>query len=121
MPGDDDENAPVKAKAFLIDPVSMTVVWANESAAGDLAEGGGAVAIERAVPVAGITEALRAVAETGVPRHLSAGLISSGRGSVSIVASVHRLPDGKLLLLTENAFQARGRGENDAARQHRRR
>lgn len=55
MPGDDDENAPVKAKAFLIDPVSMTVVWANESAAGDLAEGGGAVAIERAVPVAGMS------------------------------------------------------------------
>jgi hypothetical protein len=107
-----DCDVPVKAKAVLIDPQSMTVVWANEAASeGDAGEAHGALAglsVDRIVPMAealGLPEALRAVAETGVARHLRADLVSMARGSVAMVVSVYRLPDGTLLVLIENAWQ----------------
>jgi hypothetical protein len=115
-----DRSVPVKAKAVLIDPQSMTVAWANEAASeGDLGEAYEVLpgsSIDRLVPMAealGVPEALRSVAETGVARHLSADLVSMARGSVAMVVSVYRLPDGMLLVLIENAWQM---GERKAAR-----
>lgn len=107
-----DRDVPVKAKAVLIDAQSMTVVWANEAAgdrdpdapSGTFSEAG----VDRFVPMAavlGVPEALRSVAETGVARHVRADLVSTARGSVAMVVSVYRLPDGMLLVLVENAWQ----------------
>ncbi len=117
-----DRDVPVKAKAVLIDPQSMTVVWANEAASeGDAGEARGMLpgnSIDRLVPMAealGIPEALRSVAEAGVARHLRADLVSMARGSVAMVVSVYRLPDGMLLVLIENAWQM---GERKAGSRH---
>lgn len=89
----------------------MTVQWLNESAAQDstveVGEDRGISLIE-AVPMAellGLPDALRRVHETGIAEHLSTGLVSTTRGSVALVTSVYRLPDGQLLVLTENAWQ----------------
>jgi hypothetical protein len=114
----DERAAPVKAKAVLIDPQAMTVSWMNEAGAQDFPGAESTLAgtpVERAVPLAellGVPKALRDAARTGEPRHLHADLVSSAKGSVAIVASVYRLPDGQLLLLMENAFQV-SRGARD--------
>lgn len=118
----DDRDVPVKAKAVLIDPQSMTVVWANEAASdGDPGFALGTppgTSVDRFVPMAealGVPEALRSVAETGVARHLRADLVSTVRGSVAMIISVYRLPDGLLLVLIENAWQI---GERKARPRH---
>lgn len=113
----DEPNTPVKARATLIDPQSMVVLWMNESVSearsnldSDTTLSG--VSIEQAVPMAealGVPEALRVVADTGVAQHLRTELISTARGSVEIAVSIYRLPDGKLLVLTENAWHAEHR------------
>jgi len=110
----DEQAIPVKAKAVLIDPASLTVVWMNESAAQGLGDphghATGDVPLESVVPMAeslGVPEAVRAVADTGVARHLQTKLVSTTRGSVTIVMSMYRLPDGPVLLVIENAWQPR--------------
>lgn len=105
------EGEPVKTKAVLIDPVSMTVVWMNEAAAHDARDPGSAVGAPFAeanpMPdVLRVPEALREVATTGVPRHLRTGLVSTARGSLAVVVSIYRLPDGMLLMLSDNAWAA---------------
>ncbi len=117
MQSREEPTGPVKTKAILIDAASMTVLWMNEAALQDLSEYDAAsvagVPVAEGVPLSdilGAPEALRAVAETGVPQHLRANLVSTSRGSMVIVASVYRLPDGNLLLLIENAWQF-GRGK----------
>ena len=107
----DEQDVPVKAKVVLIDPHAMTVVWMNESAAQDLSDVSLTVpdvTIEQALPLGetlGVPEALRSVAETGVARHLRTNLVSTSQGSMAIATSVYRLPDGMVLVLTENAWQ----------------
>ncbi|HEY3317766.1 MAG TPA: hypothetical protein VGK50_05035 [Coriobacteriia bacterium] len=121
MQSAEGRDVPVKAKAVLIDPASMTVSWINESAAQDFSDRGGdgvcGLPAEEALPMTGavgVPEAVRYVAETGVARHLRTGLVSTAKGSVAIVTSVYRLPDGRVLVLTENAWQAeRGTTERD--------
>lgn len=111
MQSPDEQDIPVKAKAVLIDPRSMTVVWMNESAAQGLSDVGisvPGVTIEQALPMGetlGIPEALKSVAETGVARHLRTNLVSTSQGSMAIATSLYRLPDGTVLVLTENAWQ----------------
>jgi hypothetical protein len=107
----DEQVTPVETKAVLVDPRSMTVVWMNESAARDFPgrddDPPAAVTIEEALPmtgVMGVPEAMRAVADTGVAQHLRIDVVSTARGSVALVASIYRLPDGHLLVLTENAW-----------------
>lgn len=104
----DEQNPPVKAKAVLIDPGSMRVLWMNESASQGLSDRDidsvSGVPIDQVIPMAeasGVPEALRAVADTGVARHLRTGLVSTAKGSVVIATSIYRLPDGRLLVLTE--------------------
>lgn len=101
---------PVRARLALVDPESMTVVWANEAALEMLSDDAlpAGATIEQIVPMAaamGVAEALVEVASTGVPRHFQADLVSTGRGNVAMVTSVYRLPDGSLLVATENAWQ----------------
>jgi EAL domain-containing protein (putative c-di-GMP-specific phosphodiesterase class I) len=97
----DRQTAPVKAQALLIDPATLEVLWASASES--------PVPLEHVVPTAeamGLREALRAVAATGAPRHLSADVVSMARKSVALVVSIHRLPDGTLMLLVEHALHA---------------
>lgn len=105
------EAGPVKAKAFLVDPATMKVVWMNESAAQDVSCED--MSVEKAIPLAemtGVPGALREVASSGVPRHLRADVISTVRGSMAVVTSVYRLPDGKVLVLSEQAWHSERRG-----------
>lgn len=121
------DNFAGKTKAALIDPEKLEVVWANEAAAGSLGATGGdgeRIPLEQAIPLprdVGVAEALAAVAADGATRRLEASLVSSGRGRLLIVTSIHRLPDGMLLALTENTFQVQERGESVARRPGRRR
>ena len=111
MQSPDEQDVPVKAKAVLIDPRSMTVVWRNEAAAEGLSDAGSSaptVTIEQALPLGetlGVPEALQSVAETGIARHLRTNLVSTSQGSMAIATSIYRLPDGMVLVLTENAWQ----------------
>jgi hypothetical protein len=121
LQGADDHDAPVRAKAVLIDPVAMTVVWMNESGLQDLSGEEDSVLglpVEQAMPMAemlGLPAALRTVADTGVAQHLRTGLVSTVKGSVEIVTSVYRLPDGELLVVTENAWQPLQRSTGGSA------
>jgi len=108
-----------RAQAILIDPGTMTVVWANEAASEALPDRGRdslpGLPVDQVFPLAGqlgVPEALRAVAETGATEHLRADVFAMSRRSVSLVVSIHRLPDGKLLLLAEHTL----RGHEAAAR-----
>lgn len=120
----DELNSPVNAKAVLIDPTSMTVVWMNEAARHDAPDVASdsmpGAPIDQAIPMAemlGLPAALRSVAKTGVAQHLRANLVSTTKGSVAIVTSVYRLPDGMLLVLTESAWQAaHGKADGSATR-----
>jgi len=120
-----DSETPVKAKAVLIDPDSLSVLWTSDA----VIEGADAeqpASLEQAIPMSemlGLSEALRTVAETGTPAHLSANLVSTGRGAVAYAVSVYRLPDGKLLVLSEHAWHvAEGKKPpTGAKRTHRRR
>lgn len=108
--GESQPGGPVKAKVFLVDPASMKVVWMNESAAEGAAEpdASGELSVAQAVPVAdamGIPVALAAVHRDGEPRHQAADVVSMARGSITLATSVYRLPDGMLLVVSENAWQ----------------
>jgi len=116
---DAEENiAPVKAKAILVDPVFLTVLWMDESAQKDIpgngAGGPPGIPVEKAVPMArvlSLDEALREVSRTGRARHLRKKLVTTSKGGLDFAASVYRLPDGKLLLLMEQDFRARRPGD----------
>lgn len=95
-------------KAALIDPDTMTVLWATGSP-GETAAG--ALSIEEAVPMAGplgVAEAVRDVASTGAPRYLQADLVSTGKGAMAMLVSLHRLPDGNVLALAEHTWVPSG-------------
>lgn len=100
----DEQGVPVRAKAILVDPATMMVMWMNESPS--TAQPGSPV--DNVVPMAeslGVREALRSVADTGVARHLQADLVSTSKGAMAMVVSIYRLPDGMVLVLIENTWQ----------------
>ena len=104
------QGVPVNAKAVLIDADCTTVLWMNESAAGDseVPPDSLPAPLGQVVPISeliGVPEALLAVSRTGVAQHTRTDLVSTSRGRVVIAASMYRLPDGRLLLLIENAWQ----------------
>lgn len=113
---------PVKAKAVLIDPASMRVLWLNESVAAGLGVEPGVpaaeVPIEAVVPADGELsprEVLADVAATGRPRHLRADMLANRLGAVAMLTSVYPLPEGMLLVMTESSFLS-APGEGSPAR-----
>lgn len=124
------EASPVNVKAVLLEPASMSVVWMNESASED-AEGGASSLAEgmplaEAMPLAeqlGVPQAVAAVVRSGETQHLRTGLVSTTRGSLVLATSVYLLPDGMVLVLTENAWQTgrEPKGDGSAHKPHRRR
>jgi hypothetical protein len=105
-----DEGA-VKTRALLVDANSSTVLWLNSAAQSDLGdEPGVGLPIEKAMPLAqmlGVPGALATTAEDGETRHLRTGLVTTSRGGLDIACDISRLPDGTLLVLSENAWQSR--------------
>ena len=108
----DGQAGPVRTKAVLVDPESMTTIWLNESADADSSTSPGEIVgspLEQAMPMAatlGVLKAVREVADTGEPQHLSTDLVSTRRGSVAIATSVYLLPDRNVLVLTEQTWHA---------------
>ena len=108
---------------MLVDPASFTVEWANEAALEDVAPGSGgdrAPTLDDVVPLAarlGVRDALSAVAADGLTRHLQTDVVATAARSVVLVVSVHRLPDGRLLVLAEHTV--RGGEPRGAAGQRR--
>lgn len=110
-----EAGAPVGAKVLLIDPGTLSVVWMNESAAAGVPDAvgnvGSGATVEQVAPIAremGVADAVRDLARTGVARHLRTSLVSTTRGRMVIVASIYRMPDGQVLLVMEQSWEARG-------------
>lgn len=115
-----DDVRPVRTKAVLIDPASMTLVWMNEAAAQSLLDresgfspGMNAEAVVSMTGTQDVMRALQEVADTGEDRHLQVDLVSTGRGSVTITSSVYKLPGDMLLLLADNSWQVKHRAAED--------
>jgi hypothetical protein len=110
-----DENAPIRTRALVVDPVSMIVLWANEAAHGAAAAGAHAGApVDTAVPMAaelGVTDAITRVAATGEPHYARADLIPTRRGSMVRAISLDRLPNGQVLVLMEDVWHHAGKRE----------
>ena len=98
-------------RAILIEPATMAVLWTNrrpEAAAA--AEEARPPELDELLPMAaalGVPEAVRSVARTGAPEHLRADVIKTARGNLGLDVAVHRLPDGAVLLLAEEAWHVR--------------
>lgn len=112
----------VKTRAVLIDPVTLTVVWMNEAAARSMLgrEAGftPGMPAEAVVTIAGthdVTGVIEEVARSGNDAHLSVDLVSTGRGSVTVTTSISQLPGGMLLLLSDNAWQAKAASGEEGA------
>lgn len=119
-----EQSTPVKVKAFVVDPAEMRVRWLNESAEeGLLHPSDERLTVEQGVPMAqplGLVDVIRRVAESGEPEHVRTDVISTHRGSMGVVISVYRLPDGLVLVLAEHAWQSTGRNSETPARSTRR-
>lgn len=118
MGADEARDAPVRAKALLVDPAAMTVLWANESVVTGPGGSGEAVGrpLEDVIPLAGqlgIPLAVQRVIATGEPFHVHADVIPTRRGSMVLAVSVYRLPGGDALVLIENAWEHMSRSSAD--------
>ena len=93
---------------LLIDPASLTILWANDNVEKIITERGGDTAVGKQVSAVipfgdalGIPDRLREVAETGEMRELhSIGFSVEGEGTKT-TASMYRIPSGELLLASE--------------------
>lgn len=104
-----DRETPVRVKAYLVDPATMTVTWMNEAAAQGFLPGAMAagVPVQQVVPAGGpepADEMVRAVADCGEARHVRGDVVSTRRGSLAMVTSLYRVPGGAVLVLTENVW-----------------
>lgn len=117
LPADSD---PVEAKAILIDPATMGVLWMNESAASALPDPApplAEVSIAQVIPAAeamGLPDAIRRVAEDGVARHVKTSLVSTPKGRMEVVTSIYLLPLGAVLVLADNAWEPAHKTGGDA-------
>lgn len=103
-----DRTAPARTKAALVDPDSLLVTWTAEHADSGEAAAFEPVPIDEVIPLAnvlGVPDALIAVRDTGLSQSLQTDLVSTSKGSMSVLVSIHRLPGGELLVLEENAWQ----------------
>ncbi|MBF4509697.1 MAG: hypothetical protein ISP10_04340 [Aeromicrobium sp.] len=115
--GGDGRSGPARVKALLVDPVEMRVVWMNDAATQALRARGIAPAVPLPVETAmSVTEApevhavLERVAATGASLDVRVDVVSTRRGSMEVVVSADRLPDGTVLVLVENAWRFGRRG-----------
>lgn len=123
-----DSQAPVRTKALVVDPRTLAVTWMNQATVSGIPAGvrdpDSGYTLEQALPISsavGLGEAIAQTAEDGAARHLSADMVSTSRGSVSLVISVDRLPGGAVLVLCENTWQfAEGRSRGSGRPQRRR-
>ena len=102
--------APVRAKAIIVDPGTMTVLWANEAVLEAPSAGSAGVGspIEQVFPLAGqlgLGDAIARVAASGEAHHVHADVIPTRLGSMVLVISVYRLPEGSVLVLVGNAWE----------------
>ncbi|MBN1390148.1 MAG: hypothetical protein JXA22_05850 [Candidatus Thermoplasmatota archaeon] len=116
MKAHEDGQRPIKAKAYLIEPEELRVIWMNGSARRDCPDIDpdtiDGIPLDVAVPLArtmGVEHALRAVSDTGTSQNLHTSVITTRKGTLGLAASIYRLPDGKILMLIENAWQIKGR------------
>lgn len=95
----DDERKPmVRAKAVIVD-AGGDVVWSPEATAGP--------SLDELLPMAqslGVRQAIETVARSGEAQHLSTPLVSTVRGSLAMAVSLFRLPDGNVLVLSDNSW-----------------
>jgi len=76
---------------------------------------GSGASLDQVLPMAatmGLAEAVRGVAATGASQHVRADVLVTPRGAASLLVSIYRLPDGSVLLLAEQAWQARRPGND---------
>lgn len=99
---------PVDVKAALVDPETLTVLWLNESAAQTVRDAGHdpdtRLPLSDVVPMADalhVPEAVREASSTGTPQHMRADLVGVTQPSIAIIASLYRMPDGNVLILTD--------------------
>ena len=120
----------MSALAVLVDPATGVVVWANEAVYAYIAERGGSPDlvsdVDQAIPTAtttGLREIIGEVALTGEPAHRTTNIVSTARGSATLVLSVYRVPGGHILVLAENSWSAERRSPRleDRVRRPRRR
>lgn len=111
MRGERISDTPVRTKAVLVEPASLRVLWMNESASAGFPDepvsshaGPPIDQIVPAGPNASGADTVRAVACSGVPQHLRADVVTTGKGSLSMVTSIYPMPDGTVLVLTENTW-----------------
>ena len=98
----------VSTYLLLIDPTSLTVLWANANVEAIVIQRGTDSAVGKRVadviPFAdslGIPERLREVADTGETRELHSMGFSVAGERTTTKASGYRLPSGELLLASE--------------------
>lgn len=108
----------VKARVAVVDPSDATVLWANDP---EISRGAGLIDFLPMAESLGVLDALKAVAESGRPRHLHTGVVSMSRGSISLVVSLHRLPDKTVIVISEHGWQAtpRDKGGSSVRERHR--
>lgn len=104
----------------------MRVTWMNDAASESLVghqwDPSVGAPVAGVIPMAealGVPGALAAVAATGIPQHLRADVITTGKGSMALIVSVQRLPDGAVLVLAENSWVTEKSPERAATRRTR--
>lgn len=93
---------------LLVDPSSLTVLWANDNVENRVAERAGDTAVGKQISevipfgdALGIPQKLREVAETGETCELHTAGFSVAGDKTSTVASIYRLPSGDILVASE--------------------
>ncbi len=95
---------------LLIDPASLTVLWANDNVEKRIAERAGDTAVGKqlsaVIPFSdelGVPDRVREVAETGETSELHTAGFSVEGERTSTAASIYRLPSGEVLVASEYA------------------
>ncbi len=113
----------VPALVLLVDASTGAVAWSSDEALAPHAADGPHPSLTDVLQLPesdGIDEALREVARTGAPQHLTTPLVSTARATVSIVVSLFAIPDdARILVLAYRSWQPRA-GEHRSEHRKRR-
>jgi hypothetical protein len=93
---------------LLVEPLSLTVLWANDNVEALVAERGAGTAVGKPISavipfgdVLGIPTRVQEVAETGVIWELRTAGFSVAGDKTCTNASIYRLPSGEVLVASE--------------------